>query len=166
GATDGGAGLWQGANLPTESSNGGRTQVTIRQNEQRAILTWKEFNVGRETDVYFDQRAGGDGVADWGALNRVLDPSLAPRRILGTIKAEGQVYIINKNGIIFGGASQVNVGALVASSLSLSNQQLMAGINNQLKIFDDPSGASIAMPTFGYLGQQNPNASSINSPSQ
>jgi filamentous hemagglutinin len=37
-ATDGGAGSWQGANLPTESANGGRTQVTVKQNEQKAIL--------------------------------------------------------------------------------------------------------------------------------
>ncbi|WP_027578949.1 filamentous haemagglutinin family protein [Bradyrhizobium sp. Ai1a-2] len=165
GATDGGAGLWQGANLPTESSNGGRTQVTVKQNEQKAILTWKEFNVGRETDLYFDQRAGGADASNWIALNRV-GPGAAPSQILGSIKADGQVYVINQNGIIFGGASQVNVGALVASSLSLSNQQFMAGINNQLKIFDDPSGSSIAMPAFGYLGQQAPNAASISNPSQ
>jgi filamentous hemagglutinin len=165
GATDGGVGLWQGANLPAESSNGGRTQVTVRQNEQKAILTWKEFSVGRETDLYFDQRAGGADAGNWIVLNRV-GPGAAPSQILGSIKAEGQVYVINQNGIIFGGASQVNVGALVASSLSLSNRQFMAGINNQLKIFDDSSGASIAMPAFGYLGQQNPNAASINSPSQ
>ena len=78
GATDGGAGLWQGANLPTESTNGGRTQVTVKQNEQKAILTWKEFNVGRETDLYFDQRSGGAGAKNWIALNRVR--ILAPHR--------------------------------------------------------------------------------------
>ena len=135
GATDGGAGLWQGANLPTEAQNGGRTQVTVKQNEQKAILTWKEFNVGRETDLYFDQRAGGADAKNWIALNRVMDPGAAPSQILGSIKAEGQVYVINRNGIIFGGASQVNVGTLVASSLGLSNQQFMAGINKQLYVF-------------------------------
>jgi filamentous hemagglutinin len=96
GATDGGAGLWQGANLPTESSNGGRTQVTVKQNEQKAILTWKEFNVGRETDLYFDQRAGGADASNWIALNRV-GPGAAPSQILGSIKADGQVYVINQN---------------------------------------------------------------------
>ncbi|HEY8336681.1 MAG TPA: filamentous hemagglutinin family protein [Tardiphaga sp.] len=157
GRTDGGAGLWQGANLPTQLSSGGRTQVDIKQNEAKAILTWEKFNVGRETDLRFDQSAGGANAANWIALNRVLDPSASPSQILGTIKAEGQVYVINRNGIIFGGASQVNVHTLVASSLSLSNAQFMAGINTQFKIFDDPSGSSIAMPQFGYLGQQNPN---------
>ena len=119
-----GSDLWQGANLPTESTVGVRTRVGIEQTQQKAILTWQSFNVGRETDLVFDQK----GNRDWIALNRVLDPSLAPSRILGSIKADGAVYVINRNGIIFGGASQVNVGTLVASSLSLSNEQFMAGI--------------------------------------
>ena len=166
GATDGGAGLWQGANLPTESSSGGRTQVTVRQNQQKAILTWKEFNVGRETDLYFDQRAGGADAGNWIALNRV-GAGAAPSQILGSIKAEGQVYVINQSGIIFGGASQVNVGTLVASSLSLSNQQFIAGINKDLYVFNDGSGNSIAMPQFGYLGQPRPvDNTSITAPGQ
>ncbi|WP_441240899.1 filamentous haemagglutinin family protein [Tardiphaga sp. 768_D3_N2_1] len=166
GATDGGAGLWQGANLPIESVTGGRTQVTVKQNEQKAILNWKEFNVGRETDLYFDQRAGGAKASEWIALNRV-DSGAAPSQVLGSIKAEGQVYVINRNGIIFGGASQVNVNTLVASSLSLSNAQFMAGINKELYVFNDSSGNSIAMPQFGYLGQQTPvNGRSINDPAQ
>ena len=152
GATDGGAGLWQGANLPTESTNGGRTQVTVRQNEQKAILTWKEFSVGRETDLYFDQRSGGADAGNWIALNRV-GPGAAPSQILGSIKAEGQVYVINQSGIIFGGASQVNVSTLVASSLSLSNGQFMAGINNPL---GGGSADAYVPPQFGYLGQRAP----------
>ena len=156
GATDGGAGLWQGANLPTESSNGGRTQVTVKQNQQKAILTWKEFNVGRETDLYFDQRAGGADAGNWIALNRV-GPGAAPSQILGSIKAEGQVYVISQNGIIFGGASQVNVHTLVASSLSLSNAQFMAGINNPL--VSGGGGDTYSVPQFGYLGQPRPEGS-------
>lgn len=105
---------WTGASLPAQSiSSNGRVQVEIVQNRQKAILTWNKFNVGRETDLYFNQTAGGGAAADWIALNRVLDPSFIPSQILGTIRGEGQVYIINKNGIIFGGSSQVNVGALV-----------------------------------------------------
>lgn len=154
-ATNGSTGLWQGANLPTETASGGRTQVTVKQTESKAILNWKEFNVGRETDLYFDQRAGGADAKNWIALNRV-DAGTAPSRVLGSIKAEGQVYVINRNGIIFGGASQVNVQTLVASSLSLSNEQFMAGINTDLYVFNDGSGNSISKPQFGYLGQQRP----------
>ncbi|XSC42998.1 filamentous hemagglutinin N-terminal domain-containing protein [Bradyrhizobium sp. RDT10] len=167
GATDGGAGLWQGANLPTETQNGGRTQVTVKQNEQKAILTWKEFNVGRETDLYFDQRAGGADAKNWIALNRVMDPGAAPSKILGSIKAEGQVYLINRNGIIFGAGSQVNVGTLVASSLGLSNRQFMAGINSPLALQGNlGDNGAIIMPQFGYLGQQQPDDKSIDDPGQ
>ena len=150
-------GVWVGAAAPSQTQANGRTQVEIKQTEQKAILNWSSFNVGRETDLHFDQTAGGADASNWIALNRVTDPSLAPSRILGTIKAEGQVYVINKNGIVFGGASQINVNSFVASSLSLSDEQFRAGINKQILIFDDTSGASIARPQFGYLGQQDPN---------
>ncbi len=126
-----GAGLWQGADLPTEIRDGDNADVTVKQRQQKAILEWETFNVGGNTELYFDQRAGGANASEWIALNRVLDGT-APSQILGSIKAEGQVYVINRNGIIFGGASQVNVGSLIASSLSLSNEQFMAGINHPL----------------------------------
>lgn len=144
---------WTGASLPTQSTGpNGRVQVEIKQNEQKAILTWNKFNVGRETDLYFNQTAGGGGAANWIALNRVLDPSLIPSQILGTIRSEGQVYIINKNGIIFGGASQVDVGTLVASSLALSNAQFLAGINTSIVLTND-----MHLPTFGDYNSQLPN---------
>lgn len=159
---------WTGADQPTQSASAnGRLQVEVVQRQPKAILTWDRFNIGRQTDLHFNQTAGGADVANWIALNRVIDPTAAPSQILGSIKAEGQVYIINRNGIIFGGASQVNVGALVASSLSLSNQQFLAGIKTQLLIWDDTAGSSIAMPQFGYLGQQKPNLFvGINDPQQ
>ena len=154
--TDGGAGLWQGANLPIQTPAGGRTQVEIKQTQAKAILSWSSFNVGRETDLYFNQTAGGADVANWIALNRVTDPGLAPSRILGSIRAEGQVYIINRNGIIFGGSGQVNVHTLIASSLSLDNDQFMSGINVQRKI---NSGADnfYGLPTFGDHATEAPN---------
>ncbi|EIP98788.1 filamentous hemagglutinin family N-terminal domain protein [Opitutaceae bacterium TAV1] len=113
-----GSDLWQGADGPTESVSGGHTTVDIRQQAAKAILTWKEFNVGKDTTLNFDQH----GNKDWIALNRVNDPSASPSRILGNIKADGQVYILNRNGIIFGGASQVNTATLVASSLNISDE--------------------------------------------
>ncbi|WP_324615104.1 filamentous haemagglutinin family protein [Hyphomicrobium album] len=71
--------------------------------------------------------------------------------MLGSIKAEGQVYVINRNGVIFGGASQVNVGTIVASSLSLSNRQFLAGINAPLS-GRIGGGADVDMlPAFGDI---------------
>ncbi|MDQ8728078.1 filamentous haemagglutinin family protein [Bradyrhizobium sp. LHD-71] len=118
-----GSEIWQGANLPTQFSDGDRTKVAVEQTQNKAILTWQTFNLSERTDLTFQQRS-----RSWVALNRVLDPSAAPSRILGTIKADGQIYVINQNGIIFGGSSQVNVGALVASSLDISNARFLAEI--------------------------------------
>ena len=151
--TDGGSGLWQGAELPRELVVNGRHEVTVEQTEQKAILTWESFNVGRDTTLSFDQEA-----SNWIALNRVMDPNTAPSRILGAIQAEGQVYVINRNGILFDGSSQVNVNSFVASSLALSNEQFMAGINT--RILASSGGGlnnrnSMVKPTFGEFGEAN-----------
>ncbi|MBO4224090.1 filamentous haemagglutinin family protein [Bradyrhizobium neotropicale] len=116
--------LWQGANLPTQFTDGDRVKVKIGQTQQKAILTWDTFNVGARTDLRFDQQ----GNRDWVALNRVLGTDARPSQILGNIKADGSVYVINQNGIIFGGGSQVNVGALIASTAKITNDQFLKGI--------------------------------------
>ncbi|MEW6438757.1 MAG: filamentous hemagglutinin family protein [Pseudomonadota bacterium] len=118
--------LWQNAGLPSQSTANGQTMVTIQQTAPKAILTWQTFNVGAQTTVYFNQSAGTqtNGNNNWIALNRIIDPSGVPSQILGEIKAEGSVYLINANGIIFGGGSQVNVHTLVASSLGFLGENL------------------------------------------
>ncbi|MCA6112682.1 two-partner secretion domain-containing protein, partial [Bradyrhizobium cenepequi] len=119
-----GTDLWQGASLPTQFTDGDRVKVNIGQTQQKAILTWDTFNVGARTDLRFDQQ----GNRDWVALNRVLGADGRPSQILGNIKADGAVYVINQNGIIFGGGSQINVGALIASTAKISNDQFLSGI--------------------------------------
>jgi filamentous hemagglutinin family protein len=113
--------LWQNANAPTQSVAGGRTNVEIKQTASKAIMTWESFNVGRNTTVHFDQTGGTqtNGTNQWIALNRINDPSGNPSTILGRIKAEGTVYLLNRNGMIFGGGAQVDTHSLIASSLDL-----------------------------------------------
>lgn len=126
--------LWSGANQPvasTRTTSAGTTQVvTVKQTAQQALLNWESFNVGRSTELYFDQTSGGANRNQWIAFNTVNDPSGVPSQILGSIKAEGQVYVINQNGIIFGGASQVNTHSLVASSLPLNENLVSRGLLN------------------------------------
>ncbi|BCU75310.1 filamentous haemagglutinin family protein [Luteolibacter sp. LG18] len=123
--------LWQGANLPVQSTtSGGTVQVTVKQTAQQALLNWKTFNVGKNTKLTFDQSDGGSNVGQWIAFNKVNDPTANPTQILGTIEAPGQVYIINRNGIIFGGSSQVNTHALVASTLPINATLVQNGLLN------------------------------------
>ncbi len=112
---------WLNADLPTQTNAAdGKTTVTVKQTASKAILTWDSFNVGKNTTLEFDQHSGtqSDGTNDWIALNRV-SAGASPSQILGTLKADGSVYLINQNGIIFGGSSKVNVHSLLVSSLPL-----------------------------------------------
>lgn len=113
--------FWKNASLPKDDvDRNGRHEVTVTQTGQKAILTWQTFNVGPKTNLHFDQTAGGENVASWVALNRVEDPSARPSRILGSIKAEGRVCVVNRNGIIFDGSSQVNASAFLGSTLDFA----------------------------------------------
>src|SRR5262249_46442260 len=113
---------WSGANAPTQSTGANRqTDVNIKQTQSQGNLNWKTFTVGTNSTLTFDQQ----GNASWVALNRI-DASMGPSQILGNIKADGQVYVINQNGIIFGGASQINVGALIASTAGITDDQFKA----------------------------------------
>ena len=109
--------LWVNAKLPTQTTSNGQTTVTVQQTAQRAIATWQQFNVGRNTTLYFDQSGGNSANGNsWTILNRI-DATGSPSQILGQIRAEGTVLIINPNGIIFNGTSQINVHTLIASAM-------------------------------------------------
>ncbi|GGF32203.1 hypothetical protein GCM10011611_42980 [Aliidongia dinghuensis] len=139
--------LWQNAQLPTESASDGQTTVTIQQTAQKAILTWQSFNLSKDTTVHFDQTAGNqaNGNNNWIALNRVQDPSGVPSQILGTIKAEGSVYLINRNGIIFGGSSQIDVHTLIASSLGFLGENVTSNLMPGSAAYDNAVSASNAL---------------------
>lgn len=108
---------WQNAKAPQQSQVGGRTQVLIEQTADKAILNWETFNVGRDTTVKFDQQA------QWAVLNRVNDPNARPSQIQGQIEAQGTVMLVNRNGVVFNGSSQVNVRNLVAAAAQVSDEQ-------------------------------------------
>ncbi|QVN21362.1 filamentous haemagglutinin family protein [Burkholderia pyrrocinia] len=116
--------LWFNANAPTQNTDAtGHVNVDVKQTGQNAVLTWETMNVGRQTTLNFDQSRGTqtNGANNWAVLNRVNDPSGRPSQVLGNITAQGAVYVINRNGVLFGAGSQVNVHSLVASSLDVLN---------------------------------------------
>src|SRR5690606_8508836 len=86
----------------------------IDQSSQNVSINWDSFDVAAQERVNFNQPS-----SDAVALNRILtqDPSL----ILGSITANGRVFLLNPNGMIFGQSARVNVGSLVASSLDVAD---------------------------------------------
>ena len=141
--------LWVGAQAPVQKVKKGKTLVTIKQTSQQALLNWDTFNVGKNTTLTFDQKKGGADVGKWIAFNRITDPSGNPTQILGKIKAAGQVYIINPNGIIFGAGSQVNARGLTASSLPINENLVKRGLLNNPDAQFLFSGLSIPGGTDG-----------------
>ena len=83
--------------------------LNINQSSQRSAINWNTFNVGSGAKVNFIQPSASSVT-----LNRVLDTNGS--QILGSINANGQVFISNPNGVLFGPNSQVNVGGLIATT--------------------------------------------------
>ncbi|WP_419710764.1 filamentous haemagglutinin family protein [Pseudomonas sp. NFX224] len=108
---------WQNAKGPQQTQADGKTTVKIEQTADKAILNWETFNVGRDTTVEFAQQS------NWAVLNRVNDPSARASQIQGQIKGDGTVMLINRNGIVFSGTSQVNVRNLVAAAANITDTQ-------------------------------------------
>jgi filamentous hemagglutinin family protein len=94
--------------------------MTVNQSSQSLAVNWQSFNIGAAERVNFVQPN-----ASAIALNRVLGSD--PSQVLGQINANGQVWILNPNGLLFGSSAQVNVGGLVASTLGISDADFLAG---------------------------------------
>ena len=94
--------------------------TTIDQRSQNLSLNWQSFNIGADSTVNFVQPN-----AQAIAVNRIADANGSV--ILGRLNANGQVFLINPNGVLFGQGAQVNVGGLVASTLDANDSELGRG---------------------------------------
>jgi filamentous hemagglutinin family protein len=94
--------------------------LTVTQGSDRAIVNWAAFDVGRDATVRFDQPSASAAI-----LNRVVGAD--PSRIFGRLTANGQVFLVNPNGVYFSPTSSVDVGAFVASTLSIGDADFLAG---------------------------------------
>ncbi len=115
-----GAQIVAGQVVLNQSLQNGVARLDINQSTQRAILNWSTFNIGAAAQVNFNQ-PGSSAIA----LNRVV--SSDPSQIFGALHANGQVFLINPNGVIFGPGAVVNAGGLVASTLGLGDTDFLTG---------------------------------------
>ena len=119
--------------------------TTINQASQRVAIDWTGLSTRANEALVFNQPN-----ASAIALNRITGSS--PSELLGSLTANGQVFILNPNGVLFGAGSQVNVGGLVASTLNMSNADFMAGKH----VFTGSGGSVVNQGTLnagqgGYL---------------
>ncbi|HYN53153.1 MAG TPA: filamentous hemagglutinin N-terminal domain-containing protein, partial [Methylotenera sp.] len=110
----------------------------VRQTSSKAILDWQRLNIGKDYLLKFDQQ----GNRSWSAFNRIHD--LSPSIFDGGVQADGNVYFINTNGIIFGPNAQFNVGSLYAGTLDMTDELFNEGFI---------SGDGTFKPVFAAVGE-------------
>jgi filamentous hemagglutinin family protein len=91
--------------------------TALRHSTQSLSIDWLSFDVAPHETVDFIQPS-----ASAIAVNRIGGNTGS--EILGHLESNGQVYLINPNGVLFGAGAQVNVGGLVASTLDVSDASL------------------------------------------
>ena len=118
-------------------------QVTTRINQasQNTVLEWQHFNTSAQETVQFVQ----PNANSW-TLNRVTG-NLGPTVFLGSLQANGNVAVVNPDGIVFGQGSRVDVNSLIATTHDIRNQDFMAG----RMVFDLPGNPAASVINEGTI---------------
>jgi filamentous hemagglutinin family protein len=92
----------------------------IRQASDRAIINWRGFSIAADEAVRFQQPSTTSAT-----LNRVTGAQTS--QLMGSLDANGQVFLINPNGILIGAGARLNVGSLIASTSNLEDRDFLDG---------------------------------------
>jgi len=107
------------ATVTTPSS----TSTVITQTSSRALINWNSFSISAGSTVTFDQ-PGSKSIT----VNRVTGTGASD--IYGDLFANGRIWLINANGILFGKGSEINVGALIATTSDITDSDFRKGHYN------------------------------------
>ena len=102
----------------------GGPAVIVNQSTPSAIINWNTFNIRANESMRFNQPSASSV-----ALNRVTG-GLGPSEIMGSLTANGRIFIINRDGILFGPGSVVNTAGFLATTNDIKNADFMAGRYN------------------------------------
>lgn len=92
---------------------------TIIRNSVDAIINWKQFNINQNEMVQFLQENNNSAV-----FNRVTSNQIS--QLKGILDSNGQVFLINPNGITIGKDAIINTNGFTASTLDISNENIKA----------------------------------------
>ncbi len=97
----------------TIANSNNNLDMNISSTADNNVIKWGDFSIAKGETVAFDTK---------NYLNQVTGNKMS--EIWGTLKGGGNIYLINPNGILFGAGSQVDVGALYASTRTLSDADI------------------------------------------
>ncbi|HUK60624.1 MAG TPA: filamentous hemagglutinin N-terminal domain-containing protein, partial [Stellaceae bacterium] len=103
-----------GAGTATISTSGSTT--TINQTSPRGVYIWPSLNLPAGNTLQFNEPTSASI-----AINRVTSGAAI---INGSILSNGQVWIIDPAGVMFGRGSSVNVAGLIATTSDIAGGDL------------------------------------------
>lgn len=112
-----------------------KVATLITQSTSKAVINWDEFSIPAAELVKFAQQAGSGSIT----LNRVTGNQLS--NIQGALEANGNIFLINPNGILFGSGAKVDVAGLLASTLDVDPASFM---NDSSLSFNQVDGKGLA----------------------
>ena len=101
-------------------SQTGAAAMQVTQSTDRAIINWNGYNIDVNELVKYVQPGASSVI-----LNRVTGPD--PSSILGRLAANGRVFIVNPNGVLFGASSKIDVAGLLATTFDIKDSDFMQG---------------------------------------
>ena len=115
--------------------NGSTLHIT---NTPGTIINWQQFGIAQGELTRFIQQGANSAV-----LNRVVGQDASA--ILGSLQSNGQVFLINPNGMVFGQNAVIDTAGFVASTLNITDQDFLAG---RLRFEGDGAGT---IRNFGVI---------------
>ncbi|PLX83960.1 MAG: hypothetical protein C0618_11895 [Desulfuromonas sp.] len=116
--------------------------LTITQGTDKAVVDWQDFSIAEGETTSFLQPSAMSAI-----LNRVVTDQ--PSQLFGHLLADGQVYLVNQNGILVGESGVVDTNGFVASTLDISSKAFMAG--GDLTFLGDSSAGILNLGTIRAL---------------
>ncbi|MEM7679826.1 MAG: filamentous hemagglutinin N-terminal domain-containing protein [Pseudomonadota bacterium] len=110
-------------------------KLDIHQHSDRAVIDWRSFNIAIDEHTQFHQPSSSATV-----LNRINDTN--PSQILGRLTANGNVILVNPNGVFFGAGARVDVNSLIATTADIKTSDFMNGLNH-FNLSGNPNAAII-----------------------
>jgi len=138
--------------------------LEINQTSNKAVINWQQFGIAPGESVRFNQLSSTSIT-----LNRVTGSDSST--INGTLTANGRIFIINPNGVLFGENAQLNVGGIVATTMGINDAEFLSGNykfhkegNSQRSVVNSGSITAVEGGYIVMLSDQVKNNGSIDSP--